>query len=33
MKRKSIKLKSNLLGHEFIVKHHGEIVELPFGKK
>ena len=27
------KLKSNLLGHEFIVKHHGEIVELPFGKK
>lgn len=27
------KLKDNLLGHEFIVKHHGEIVELPFGKK
>lgn len=26
------KLKDNLLGHEFIVKHHGEIVELPFGK-
>lgn len=27
------KLKGNLLGHEFIVKHHGEIVDLPFGKK
>lgn len=27
------KQKDNLLGHEFIVKHHGEIVELPFGKK
>lgn len=26
------KLKGNLLGHEFIMKHHGEIVELAFGK-
>ena len=26
------KLKDNLLGFEFIKKHHGEMVELPFGK-